>query len=173
MEGLTFNTLCINKHEKEITVTSVQNTNICLNSTCFAIYFQKISRQEWSVVWAYYAFRYASIHLTEKVLPLLGCRMAESTTIAWLVTETDCQFSFHCVFMSTGENTSHQIECRDGSQWARWLKTDYSDYSDKLFPVALCRPIAFDECVTNGAYRKRVASGIQCSLRSIECQQLL
>ena len=41
MEGLTFNTLCINKHEKEITVTSDQNTNICLNSTCFAIYFQK------------------------------------------------------------------------------------------------------------------------------------
>jgi len=35
--------------------------------------------------------RYASIHLTEKVLPLPGCRMEESTTIAWLVTETDCQ----------------------------------------------------------------------------------
>jgi len=42
--------VCINKHEKEITVTSDQNTNVCLNSTCFAIYFQKISRHDWRVV---------------------------------------------------------------------------------------------------------------------------
>ena len=55
------------------------------------MFCQKISQQDWSVVWTYYAFRYASIHLTEKVPPLPGCRMAESTTIACLVTETDCQ----------------------------------------------------------------------------------
>jgi len=42
--------VCVNKHEKEITVTSDQNTNVCLNSTCFAIYFQKISRHDWRVV---------------------------------------------------------------------------------------------------------------------------
>jgi len=34
--------------------------------------------------------------------------------VAWLVTEADCQFSFHSVFMSTG-GKSDQIRCREKS----------------------------------------------------------
>jgi len=58
----------VNKHEKEITVTSDQNTNVCLNSTCFAIYFQKYPDMigVWSA-WAHYTPRYASVRPTEKV----------------------------------------------------------------------------------------------------------
>jgi len=51
-----------------------------------------------------------------------GWRVVESTTMAWLVTEADCQFSFHCVVMSTGDK-SDQMGCRDESRGGMWLKT--------------------------------------------------
>ena len=44
-----------------------------------------------------------------------GCHELGSSTIAQLVTEADCQSSFHCVFMPT-EDKSNQMGCRDESR---------------------------------------------------------
>ena len=51
-----------------------------------------------------------------------GCRVVKSTTMAWLVTEADCQSSFHCVIMATG-GKSNQMRCRHESCEVGWLKT--------------------------------------------------
>ena len=51
-----------------------------------------------------------------------GCREMGSSAIALLVTEANCQSSFHSEFMSTGDE-SNQMWCRDESHWDGWVKT--------------------------------------------------